>query len=785
MRFRNSRVRTKVTALLVSLAALWAFSAWVTLREGLNLVWVKVYDGGIAQPSEPLLIELQKERRLLAVRQGNPRAVPRQALVAQRARTDAAAAEFRRLARGSDVELAADALIKSRIDESITQLNGLGRDRQAIDSGRADHSQAIGLYTGVIDSIYRTYDSLATLDDKGAAKDTRTLIELSRARELLAREDALLAGVLAAGRYGQTDHAAFAQIVGARRYVTARALVELPATDRAVLEQLEKGPAFTRLQGLEDTVLESGTRGVVPTVTSDQWNAATGPVLAELQKAIVDGGDRLVERATPIAVGVVVRLVLAGVLGLFAVIASIVLSITTARALVNQLEKLRTAALELANERLPSVVARLAHGEKVDVAAEAPRLEFGGDVIGQVGQAFNAVQETAIRTAVEEAQLRQSIRDILLSLARRTQSLVHRQLTLLDVMERRETDEAELKDLFRVDHLATRMRRNAENLIVLSGASPARAWRRSVPMVDVVRGALAEVEDYTRVTVLPMGQVELTGRAVGDVIHLLAELIENALVYSPPDQDVEIQARGNPTQYQIAIVDQGVGMPPGELETANARLRGERSFLVAPARYLGHYVVGRLARRLGIKVWLHDSPLAGITARVVLPAELMVGGRPQAREPEPAMAAVTGPLTALPTSVTGPLPALPTAAGPTLSKAVGPTLPTVGGPAPGAAASLPASARTHATTPLSAPLMSPPEATWPPTAPAGSTTPNGLVRRVPRARRPEAPARYGQADPQPRGEQSRERSAEQVRSMLNDFRSGAHRSTHARDNQEN
>ncbi len=137
-----------------------------------------------------------------------------------------------------------------------------------------------------------------------------------------------------------------------------------------------------------------------------------------------------------------------------AVIASIVLSITTARRLVAQLEKLRAAALELADERLPGVVERLAHGEKVDVAKEAPPLEFGDDVIGQVGQAFNAVQETAIRTAVEEAELRQSIRDILLSLARRTQSLVHRQLTLLDVMERRETNAEELKDLFRVDHLA-------------------------------------------------------------------------------------------------------------------------------------------------------------------------------------------------------------------------------------------------------------------------------------------------------------------------------------------
>jgi signal transduction histidine kinase len=609
---------------LVSLAALWAFAAWVTLREGLNLVWVQVYDAGLGKPLNPLVPELQKERRLLAARLGNPRTVERKELVAQRARTDAAAAEFRRRARGGDVEFAGDAPLKRRIDELITQLDGLDGDRQAIDSGRVERSQAIGLFTGVIDSIYRTYDSMATLDDEGVAKDTRTLIELSRARELLAQEDALLAGVLAAGRYGPTDHAAFAQIVGARRFVNTTALVELPATDRAIFEQLEKGPAFTRLQGLEDAVLESGTRGGVPTVRSDQWKAATEPVLADLQKAIVDAGSGVVERATPIAVGVVVRLVLAGVLGLFAVIASIVLSVTTARALVNQLEKLRTAALELANERLPSVVARLAHGEKVDVAAEAPRLEFGGDVIGQVGQAFNAVQETAIRTAVEEAQLRQSIRDILLSLARRTQSLVHRQLTLLDVMERRETDEIELKDLFRVDHLATRMRRNAENLIVLSGASPARAWRRSVPMVDVVRGALAEVEDYTRVTVLPMGHVELTGRAVGDVIHLLAELIENAVSFSPPYTMVQVGGQSVANGYAIEVEDRGLGMTSDDLDQTNERISNPPEFNLSSTARLGLYVVSRLAERHGIKVALKASPYGGTTAVILLPHELVV-----------------------------------------------------------------------------------------------------------------------------------------------------------------
>ncbi len=188
------------------------------------------------------------------------------------------------------------------------------------------------------------------------------------------------------------------------------------------------------------------------------------------------------------------------------------LSITTARALVAQLQRLRDAAHQLADERLPAVVERLQRGEKVDVAVEAPPLDFGSDEIGQVGQAFNAVQETAVRTAVEQAELRRNVRDVFLNLARRTQALVHRQVTLLDEMERRQEDADELEDLFRVDHLATRMRRNAENLIVLSGATPGRGWRRNVPMVDVARAAVQEVEDYTRVKVMPFGSVALAGR---------------------------------------------------------------------------------------------------------------------------------------------------------------------------------------------------------------------------------------------------------------------------------
>ena len=385
-------------------------------------------------------------------------------------------------------------------------------------------------------------------------------------------------------------------------------------------------------------------------VAADDWQAALAPALEEQEAVVLAGGDSLLKRATPVAIWVVIRLVLAAGLGLLAVIASIVVSITTARALLRQLERLRQAAWQLADERLPRVVERLGRGEEVDVATEAPPLDFGNDEVGQVGKAFNAVQETALRTAVEQAELRRNVREVFLSLARRTQALVHRQLTLLDAMERREHDAEELEDLFRVDHLATRMRRNAENLIVLSGSTPGRAWRRNVPMVDVVRGAVAEVEDYTRVNVLPLGPVSLAGRAVGDVIHLLAELIENGLSFSPPHTTVEVRGQLVANGFAIEIEDRGLGMSedgPGRRERPHRRPVGAEP---GQRRRLGLYVVSRLTERHGVRVRLKESAYGGTTAVVLIPAELI----PEAADAETSGGIRTG-------SPAIPLPARPTA----------------------------------------------------------------------------------------------------------------------------
>ncbi|NES31894.1 HAMP domain-containing protein [Micromonospora terminaliae] len=623
MRSRSTNLRTKIIALLASLIALWAFAAWVTVRDGFNLLGVQALNARVFEPADPLLLQLQNERRLSLLYLGQSDPDQLQELAAQRQRTDDSAAALWRSAQDWRTEIPASDELEQRITDLKTQVEQLGAVRAEVGRKTIDRTATLAAYNEAVDAIFGVFDALGGLDDDEIARDTAALIDLNRARELLSQQDALLTGAVAANRMTVAEQTAFARLVGAQWFLSDRTARDLAPTDRARYQQMTEGEGFRQLRALQDRVLAAKGSDVRPPVTAAAWQAAASRSMEDLRGVILAGGDDIVSRATPVAVGVIVRLVLAAGLGLIAVVASVIVSITTARALVRQLERLREAAFRLANERLPSVVERLGHGEEVDVAREAPPLQTGDDEIGQVGKAFNAVQETAIRTAVEQAELRRNVREVFLSLARRTQALVHRQLTLLDAMERREHDAEELEDLFRVDHLATRMRRNAENLIVLSGSTPGRAWRRNVPMVDVVRGAVAEVEDYTRVTVRPLGPVSLTGRAVGDVIHLLAELIENGLSFSPPHTAVEVRGQLVSNGFAIEIEDRGLGMGAEELAAANMRIVDRSELNLANAARLGLFVVSRLTERHGVKVQLKESAYGGTTAVVLIPLELV------------------------------------------------------------------------------------------------------------------------------------------------------------------
>ncbi|WP_239136994.1 sensor histidine kinase, partial [Sphaerisporangium rufum] len=285
------------------------------------------------------------------------------------------------------------------------------------------------------------------------------------------------------------------------------------------------------------------------------------------------------------------------------------------------------SAVELAQQRLPRLVDRLRRGEDVDPATEAPDIESAGTAeVDGVVHAFSAVQRTAVEAAVGQAALRKGVGQVFLNLAWRNQGLLQRQLALLDTMERRVEEPTILEDLFKLDHLTTRMRRHAENLVILSDATPSRRWREPVSLFDVMRSAVLEVEDYTRVIVPPMPNAPLlNGAAVADVIHLIAELVENATVFSPPETVVTIRSMVAANGFALEVEDRGLGMTDATLEQINARLVNPPEFDLVDSDRMGLFVVARLAARHGIKVSLRRSPYDGTTAIVLLPSMLLAG----------------------------------------------------------------------------------------------------------------------------------------------------------------
>lgn len=236
------------------------------------------------------------------------------------------------------------------------------------------------------------------------------------------------------------------------------------------------------------------------------------------------------------------------------------------------------------------------------------------------------MHRAALRAAVERAELASGISGVFVNLARRSQVLVHRQLNLLDSMERRSEDPNELSDLFRLDHLTTRMRRHAESLIILSGAAPGRAWRMPVSLTNVVRAAVSEVEDYARVEVRQLPEAAVVGTAVADLTHLLAEIVENAAQFSPPHTRVRVTGEPVGNGYAVEVEDRGLGMGAESLGDANRRIEQSEALDLFDSDRLGLFVVSRLAARHGIKVHLRTSPYGGTTAVVLLPTALLHGG---------------------------------------------------------------------------------------------------------------------------------------------------------------
>lgn len=614
---------------LVAITGLAIFGVAATVGPALNLLETNKYDHAVTSIGEVLMVELQHERRISA---GGETEEPE--LAEQRRRTDERYQLF--LARFAE-DRGRDHLPPGHVvvvDAFIGSMRSLRQIRGDFDSGTADASATVGRYSELIDTAYAMFAPLTYIADAGLSQIARGLFAVSRARELLSREDAIVTAAAADGRISSVEHSRVLLAIGARRQQQEEALAALTSPHKENFSKIFSGDAYTTLFAMEESLGTPRTNGAVP-IDGEIWRASATTVLNQMDKTEDEAAGAALTAANEVGLRAFSMPLIAGLAGLLCAAIALVLALRTGRSVVRRLERLRVSALGVANEQLPRAIAALRQpgAPFTDPAlSDVAVVAVGTDEVGQVGHAFDAVQRTAIRAAVDEATLRRGISEVFLNIARRSQALLHRQLTLLDRMERRTTAPHELEDLFRLDHMATRMRRHAEALVILAGSAPGRGWRHPVPIVDVVRGATSEIEDYVRVTMERLPDVRIAGRAVGDLIHLLAELLENATSFAPPHTQVRVHADMVANGLALQVEDRGLGMSDVELAEANARLADPPVFDPAHSARLGLLVVAKLAARQGVTARLRPSPYGGITAVVLVPQELVLTGPDSANQ---------------------------------------------------------------------------------------------------------------------------------------------------------
>lgn len=640
MRRRLRSVRTRIFLLVLvpvlSLIGLYAFATSITARDAINLARASTEKNATGEPTGAFVAQLDSERMLAVVYLSDPSGANLAKLELQEAKTSAAAAALRTALTSPTTMNNASVAEKQAITTLLAGAARLPSLRSQIAAQIITRARAFASYNTTVGDADLVLNAVIR-QQTNAQLVTQALafVRMGRSEDMLLQENTLLLADLAGRSFPAADLQQFTELVGARRQLLSQTLPDLDPVYRMYYQHDVSPQATAELVTLENAVVRGiRTRpGSLPAIQPLAWEKAVGAVADGLSAAGAQSADTLTVQARSAARGTYLRLIVAGGAGLLAVILSIVMSLLIGRRQVRELAELRESALDLASVRLPDVVARLAAGQPVDIPADLPEIPHSSNEVGQVRQAFAAVQQTAVEAAVGQAKLRQGISDVFRNLARRSQSLLHRQLAMLDAMERRAGDPHELEDLFRVDHLATRMRRHAESLIILSGESPARGWRHPVPLVDVLRAAVAEVEDYTRIKVTATTQAALAGPAVGDVIHMVAELAENATIYSPPHTPVSITGSIVGQGFAVEIEDRGLGLSTEHRAQINARLGNPPTFDLSGSDQLGLFVAGQLAKRHRIKISLRNSPYGGTTAIVLIPHNLVIAEPDPARDP--------------------------------------------------------------------------------------------------------------------------------------------------------
>ncbi|SBT47133.1 Signal transduction histidine kinase [Micromonospora narathiwatensis] len=636
LRLRDWRMRTKLATVLVIPSLAFLVLAGVQAR-GLVGQTTALSDFaeqvGIGRQITAVVDRLQQERdrsagELAALRRSGGSA-DRDAAVAAlkplQAAADQAVAELRTAAEPLADANAGWRVAYAQVLEAYDQVVYI---RSAIAPAVLSSDTILSNYHRAVAALLNLLAEPSPGDDQRALTDAvLRYVQLSRVKEFSSRIRAELYTAARAGRYEVDDQATLTDLRAQQLTALGAFRVTATAGQVARYDQISRDPAFTSAAALEERTLPTVT-GKPAVLPASQWWAASEQrheLLRQLESEVLDDAARRADEAsarqlrnTLLVVGGIVAVLLVAVL----------ISLLVGRSVARSIRLLRGQALRIAQVDLPHTLERLRVLDRPVGAIEVPpAVVRARDEIGELAQAFVAVHRSAVDVAVEQALMRRNVNAMFVNLARRSQVLVERQLELLDELEREEGDPEQLENLFRLDHLAARMRRNDESLLVLAGTESSRRWHRPVGLGAVLLAASAEIEQYQRVRHESGGEVHVVGHAVGELVHLFAELLENATAFSRPDTLVRVVAGADGTGALVEIVDQGLGMSPAALAEANALLARPPAADVAASERMGLFVVSHLGARHGVSVRLRGGR-DGLVARVRLPAALLAAAPP-------------------------------------------------------------------------------------------------------------------------------------------------------------
>ncbi|WP_405100664.1 nitrate- and nitrite sensing domain-containing protein [Micromonospora sp. NBC_01412] len=643
-RLRDARIRSKLALILVVPVA--AVIALATVRlistgEGAleatrlrSLTELSIDVSALTQ-------DLHKERMAAASYLATPGQRPDAYNLRVRS-TDARIEEYNaERGRVGDVPAAVRDRLKV-IEDHLTTLNSTRQE--VLDRQQMAVAEAALRYGVILTDLVSYGDTLAQLPGQESLADTRRAVAaFAHAKAAVAEEEAVTYTALTAGSLDEEQFSSFVATLTSQQEALLSFSLAADPTQRALVDSTVSGDAVT----LADRVAADLTRSVgqAPLVSAADATASIGAVNDLMRWAEIRLQDRLLAQTEEARSNVIQQAVIESVLVLLTLIVAVTLAVVLARSLNHSLRRLREGALSVANHDLPDAVARLQNiGNVGDGGVEEivrqvrdPIKLNTRDEVGQVALAFNVVHREAVRVAAEQAALRTSVSAMFLNLARRSQTLVDRMIGELDAIERGEEDPKRLAQLFELDHLATRMRRNDENLLVLAGADSAVPRRDDALLIDVLRASQSEVEQYNRIEFGTVDtDISVAAHAVNDVVRLVAELLDNATRFSPPNTVVVADGRRIRDYVLIQVEDRGLGLTDEQLDSLNRRLAGPSTVDVAAFRLMGLAVVSRLASRYGIRVELRRNVEGGTVAQVTLPSSTVVLPSLRGREPAPA-----------------------------------------------------------------------------------------------------------------------------------------------------